>query len=105
MGGYQQLVRGEIMRGKFRNSYEKPEPFEPGKPTKVAFRLQDVYHTFRPGHQLMVQVQSSWFPLADRNPQAFVDIYKAKESDFKKATQHVYRAKELASKVTVLVLP
>jgi uncharacterized protein len=105
MGGFQQLVRGEIMRGKFRNSYEKPEAFEPGKPTKVAFRLQDVYHTFRPGHKLMVQVQSSWFPLADRNPQTFVDINKAKESDFKKATQHVYRAKELASKVTVLVLP
>jgi predicted acyl esterase len=71
----------------------------------VKFRLQDVYHTFRPGHRLMVQVQSSWFPLADRNPQKFVDIYSAKESDFQKATQRVYRSQDLPSKVTVLVLP
>jgi putative CocE/NonD family hydrolase len=105
MGGYQQLVRGDAMRGKFRNSYTKPEPFEPGRPTLVKFRMQDVYHTFRPGHRIMVQVQSSWFPLADRNPQTFVDIYAAKESDFKKATQRVYRSRELASKVTVLVMP
>ena len=105
MGGYQQLVRGDVMRGKFRNSYAKPEPFEPGKPTRVKFRLQDVYHTFRPGHRIMVQVQSSWFPLVDRNPQKFVDIYSAKESDFQKATQRVYRSRELASKVTVLVMP
>ena len=105
IGGYQQLLRGDAMRGKFRNSYSKPEPFEPGKPTRVKFRMQDVYHTFRPGHRAMVQVQSSWFPLADRNPQTFVDIYSAKESDFKKATQHVYRSRELPSKVTVLVLP
>jgi putative CocE/NonD family hydrolase len=105
MGGYQQLVRGDVMRGKFRNSYAKPEPFEPGVPARVKFRLQDVYHTFRPGHRLMVQVQSSWFPLADRNPQTFVDIYSAKESDFKKATQRVYRSRDLPSKVTVLVMP
>jgi putative CocE/NonD family hydrolase len=105
MGGYQQLVRGDVMRGKFRNSYSNPEPFEPGKPTRVKFRLQDVYHTFRPGHRIMVQVQSSWFPLADRNPQTFVDIYTAKESDFQKATQRVYRSRELPSKVTVLVRP
>jgi uncharacterized protein len=105
MGGYQQLVRGDVMRGKFRNSYAKPEPFEPGQPARVKFRLQDVYHTFRPGHRLMVQVQSSWFPLADRNPQKFVDIYSAKESDFQNATQRVYRSRELPSKVTVLVMP
>jgi len=105
MGGYQQLVRGDVMRGKFRNSYTKPEAFEPGQPTRVPFRLQDVYHTFRPGHRIMVQVQSSWFPLADRNPQKCVDIYAAKESDFQKATQRVYRSRELASKVTVRVLP
>ena len=72
MGGYQQLVRGEPFRGKFRNSFEKPEPFEPGKPTPVKFTLPDVCHTFRPGHRIMVQVQSSWFPLVDRNPQTFV---------------------------------
>ena len=78
MGGYQQLVRGESFRGKFRNSFEKPEPFKPGKPAKVKFALPDVYHTFRPGHRIMVQVQSTWFPLVDRNPQTFVDIYNAK---------------------------
>ncbi len=104
LGGYQQLLRGELMRGKFRNSFEKPEPFVPGKATRVKFRMQDVYHTFRPGHRVMVQVQSSWFPLADRNPQTFVDIYKAKEEDFKKATQRVYRSEGLASKVTLLVV-
>jgi putative CocE/NonD family hydrolase len=105
MGGYQQLVRGEVMRGKYRNSYSKPEPFEPGKPTEVKYRMNDVYHTFRPGHRIMVQVQSSWFPLCDRNPQKFVDIYSAKESDFQKATQRVYRSRELPSRVTVLVMP
>jgi predicted acyl esterase len=93
------------MRGKYRNSYEKPEAFEPGKPTRVRFRLNDVYHTFRAGHRVMVQVQSSWFPLMDRNPQTFVDIYKAKASDFQKATQRVYRTRALASRVTVQVKP
>ncbi len=105
MGGYQQLVRGDVMRGKFRNSFEKPEAFTPGKPTPVKFALQDIYHTFRSGHRIMIQVQSSWFPLVDRNPQTFVDIYSAKESDYRKATQHVYRTRELPSHVTVQVLP
>jgi putative CocE/NonD family hydrolase len=105
LGGYQQLLRGDVMRGKFRTSYTRPEPFEPGRPTRVKFRMQDVYHTLRPGHRLMVQVQSSWFPLADRNPQTFVDIYTAKESDFQKATQRVYRSRELPSKVSVSVMP
>ena len=105
MGGFQQLVRGDVMRGKFRNSFEKPEPFTPGKPTLVKFTLPDVFHTLRPGHRLMVQVQSSWFPLIDRNPQSFVDIYTAKESDFQKATHRVYRTRELPSRVTLLVRP
>jgi putative CocE/NonD family hydrolase len=105
MGGYQQLVRGDVMRGKFRNSFEKPEPFEPDKPAAVSFTMQDSYHTFRTGHRIMVQVQSSWFPLVDRNPQTFVDIYQAKESDFRKATQRVYRSKEMSSRVSVLVMP
>jgi len=104
MGGYQQLVRGEVMRGKFRNSYEKPEPFEPGKPTKVRFTVNDICHAFRPGHRIMVQVQSTWFPLVDRNPQTFCDIYNAKESDFQKATHRVYHNGENPSKVTVQVL-
>jgi uncharacterized protein len=102
MGGFQQLVRGDVMRGKFRNSLEKPEPFEPGQPTPVKFTMQDCYHTFRTGHRIMVQVQSTWFPLVDRNPQTFVDIYNAKDSDFKKATQRVYRSKEMPSLITVL---
>ena len=105
MGGYQQLVRGDVMRGKFRNSFEKPEPFEPGKPAQVKFTLQDVNHSFRSGHRIMIQVQSSWFPLVDRNPQRFVDIYNATESDFQKATHRVYRSTGLSSKVTVGVLP
>jgi predicted acyl esterase len=90
MGGYQMLVRGEIIRGKFRNSFEKPEPFIPNKPTIVKFELPDVAHTFKKGHRLMIQIQSSWFPLADRNPQKFMNIYKANDSDFKKATIKIY---------------
>ncbi|HXB75374.1 MAG TPA: CocE/NonD family hydrolase [Candidatus Acidoferrales bacterium] len=90
MGGYQQLVRGEPFRGKFRRGFEKPVAFEPGKPDHIAFRMPDVAHTFRPGHRIMVQVQSSWFPLTDRNPQKFLEIPKALAGDFVKATQRVY---------------
>jgi putative CocE/NonD family hydrolase len=105
MGGYQQLVRGDVMRGKFRSSFEKPEAFEPGKPKRVKFDLPDVCHTFRRGHRIMVQVQSSWFPLVDLNPQTFVDIYSAKPTDFRKATQRVYHMGDMASRVTVGVVP
>ena len=104
LGGYQQLVRGDVMRGKFRNGLDKPEPFVPESPTPVSFRLPDVEHTFRTGHKIMVQVQSTWFPLIDRNPQKFVDIYSAKESDFQKATQRVYRSSKMASHLEVLEL-
>jgi putative CocE/NonD family hydrolase len=104
MGGYQQLVRGEAMRGKFRNSFEKPEPFEPGKMTKVEYVLPDAYHTFRRGHRIMVHVQSSWFPLVDRNPQKFCDIYKAREKDFQKATQRLYRSPQAPSHVRMKVI-
>ena len=90
MGGYQMLVRGEIMRGKFRNSFSAPEAFVPGKITQVKYTLPDVAHTFKKGHKLMIQIQSSWFPLADRNPQKFVDIYKCNDSDFQKATIKLY---------------
>jgi putative CocE/NonD family hydrolase len=90
MGGYQQLVRGEPFRGKFRNNMSKPEPFTPGKPEAIQFTMPDVCHTFRAGHRIMVQIQSSWFPLTDRNPQTFLDIPKAKTSDFKKATERIY---------------
>jgi putative CocE/NonD family hydrolase len=105
MGGYQQLVRGDVFRGKFRNSFEKPEPFEPDKVTKIEFTMPDIFHTFRHGHRVMVQVQSSWFPLVDRNPQKFVNIPTAKEGDFQKATQRVYRAAVTASSIEVQVLP
>lgn len=90
MDGYQMLVRGEVFRGKFRNSFEKPEPFVPNKATRVKYELPDVAHTFKKGHRIMVQIQSSWFPLADRNPQKFTDIYKATEKDFQKATIRVF---------------
>jgi len=90
MGGYQMLVRGEIMRGRFRNSFEKPEAFVPNKITTVKYTLPDVAHTFKKGHRLMIQVQSSWFPLADRNPQKFVDIYHCADSDFQKANIRIY---------------
>jgi putative CocE/NonD family hydrolase len=105
MGGYQQLVRGDVMRGKFRDSLEQPEPFVPGEPTRIEFEMLDVLHTFRKGHRIMVQIQSSWFPLVDRNPQTFVDIYHASEADFRKATERVYRSAQAASYVEVNVLP
>ncbi|MCX6905728.1 MAG: CocE/NonD family hydrolase [Verrucomicrobia bacterium] len=104
LGGYQQLVRGDVFRGKFRNSFEKPMPFEPGKVTKIEFTLPDVCHAFRRGHRVMVQVQSSWFPLVDRNPQTFVNIPTAKPGDLRKATHRVYRARDTASSLTVRVL-
>ena len=103
MGGYQQLVRGEPFRGKFRKSFEKPVPFEPGRPDRITFRMPDVYHAFRPGHRIMVQIQSSWFPLTDRNPQKFMDIPKALSTDFVKATQRVYIGGADGSKIELLV--
>ena len=90
MGGYQQLIRGEPFRGKFRRSFEKPIPFQPGVPDRITFKLPDVAHTFRSGHRIMIQIQSSWFPLTDRNPQKFLDIPKALSTDFVKATERVY---------------
>jgi putative CocE/NonD family hydrolase len=105
MGGFQQLLRGEPMRAKFRNSWEKPEPLTPSKLTAVDFTMPDVYHTFRKGHRIMVQVQSSWFPLVDRNPQTFVEIPNAKLEDFQKATEQVFHRQDGASRVEVMVLP
>jgi putative CocE/NonD family hydrolase len=104
MGGYQQLVRGELMRGKFRDSFETPQPFEPGKVTKVEYVMPDAYHTFRRGHRIMIHVQSSWFPLVDRNPQQFMKIASAKPEDFQKATQRVYHSPAEASQVQINVL-
>ncbi len=105
MGGYEQLVRGEPFRGKFRNSFSKPEPFTPGKISKIEYTMPDVLHTFRRGHRMMVQVQSSWFPLVDRNPQTFTNIYKAGPEEFQKAQERVYRYGAAASNLKVNVVP
>lgn len=106
LGGYQQLVRGEPMRGRFRRSYEHPEPFTPGRVEEVAWTMPDVLHTFRRGHRVMVQVQSTWFPLVDRNPQTYVEnIWHAQAEDFRKATHRVHRAGGTASAITFRVLP
>lgn len=93
------------MRGKFRNSFEHPEPFTPGQPTEVAWTLNDVLHTFKKGHRVMVQVQCSWFPLVDRNPQMFMDINQAQPKDFQKATQRVYHDLQHASLIELGLLP
>jgi putative CocE/NonD family hydrolase len=104
LGGYQMMVRADVMRGKFRNSYEKPEPFTPEIITEVKYNLTDVSHCFRKGHRIMIQVQSSWFPLVDLNPQKFTDIYNADEKDFQKATHRIYHDKKNSSRVIVNVL-
>jgi uncharacterized protein len=104
MAGYQQLVRGDVMRGKFRNSLEKPEPFVPGAETHVEFTMLDVLHTFRKGHRMMIQIQSTWFPLVDRNPGQFMDIYHAKPSDYRPTTQQVFRSPSKASRIEINVL-
>ncbi len=101
MAGYEQLVRGEPMRGKFRHSFEHPEAFTPGKVEEVDFSMPDINHTFRAGHRIMVQVQSSWFPLTDRNPQTFTDIPQAKPEQFQKATERVYHSDAAASGIVI----
>lgn len=103
MGGYQMLVRGEVMRGKFRKSFENPSPFTPGKVEAVSFYLPDVAHTFKKGHRIMVQIQSSWFPLVDRNPQKFVNIYEASASDFQKSDIRIYHSAQYPSNISVSV--
>ncbi|MEL6813114.1 MAG: CocE/NonD family hydrolase, partial [Bacteroidota bacterium] len=91
MGNYHLMVRSEVMRGRFRNDFSKPEPFTANEKTNVDIKLQDVHHTFKKGHKLQIQVQSSWFPLIDLNPQTFVpNIFEAKEEDFQKQTHRVY---------------
>ncbi|WP_184547363.1 CocE/NonD family hydrolase [Mucilaginibacter sp. FT3.2] len=104
LAGYQMLIRGEVFRGRFRNSFEKPEAFVPGKVTEIKYALPDVGHTFRKGHRIMIQVQNSWFPLVDRNPQKFVDIYQATDADFQKATHRIYHDVQNKSSVKITVL-
>jgi len=106
MGGYQMMVRSEAIRGRFRESYAQPRPFVPDEPTLVPLVLQDVLHTFEKGHRIMVQIQCTWFPLVDRNPQKYVDnVFLAKESDFIRANQRVYHSKEHPTRLRVGVLP
>ncbi len=106
MGGYQMLVRGEPFRARFRNSFEKPEAMQPNQPAKIEFVMPDALHTFKKGHRIMVQIQSTWFPLINRNPQKFVpNINTASESDYQKATQRVYRSQALPSFIKLNVLP
>ena len=104
MGGYQQLIRGEPFRGKFRKSFEKPVPFEPNQPDRITFYLPDIAHTWRQGHRIMVQVQSSWFPLTDRNPQKFIEIPKALSGDFQKAVERVYFGGAEGSRIQLRVM-
>jgi predicted acyl esterase len=104
MGGYQELIRGEPFRGKFRKSFEKPVPFDPNKPDRITFYLPDIAHTWRQGHRIMVQVQSSWFPLTDRNPQKFMDIPKAPSNDFQKAFERVYVGGPDGSRIQLRVM-
>ena len=105
LGGYQQMVRSEVMRGRFRNSFSQPAPFVPGQVTAVPFTVQDLMHTFRPGHRLMVQVQSTWFPLVDLNPQQYVpNIYQAEATDFQAATHRLYHSPAHASRLVLKVL-
>jgi putative CocE/NonD family hydrolase len=104
MGGYQMLVRAEIFRGRYRKSYENPSAFTPGKIAEVKFELPSIAHSFKKGHRIMVQVQSSWFPLVDRNPQQFVDIYHCDEKDFIKSDIKIYHDAQNASKIILPVL-
>ena len=102
---YQQMVRSEVFRGRYRNSFEKPEPFIPNEVATVEIELLDVLHTFKKGHKIMIQVQSSWFPLVDRNPQKYIDnIYKAIDEDYIVATHRLYHSKDHSSKLKVRVL-
>jgi putative CocE/NonD family hydrolase len=103
MGGYQMLLTGDILRGKFRNSLSNPEPMVPNRVSHLEFELGDKNHTFLKGHRIMVQIQSSWFPMFDRNPQTFVDIYHARESDYQEATQKVYRSPANSSRIQLTV--
>ncbi|MCB9857416.1 MAG: CocE/NonD family hydrolase [Phycisphaerales bacterium] len=106
LGGYQRLVRADVFRGRYRNDRSRPEPFVPNEPAEVRFEIPDILHTFQPGHRVMVQIQSSWFPLADRNPQRFVaNIFEAENSDFVPATHRVFRNPAQASRLEIGVLP
>lgn len=104
LNNYEMLIRGDVFRGRYRKRFEKPEAIVPGKITEIKYTMPDIAHTFKKGHRIMVQVQSSWFPLVDRNPQQFVDIYHARKSDFVKSKIKVYRSKDHASRIILPVM-
>jgi uncharacterized protein len=104
MGDFQMLVGADVFRGKYRNSFERAQPFVPGEVAKIEYDLRDKGHCFLKGHRIMIQIQSTWFPLIDRNPQTFVDIYHARASDFQKAAHTVYRSSEFPSHLEIKVL-
>jgi putative CocE/NonD family hydrolase len=105
MSGYQFPVTMEVFRGRFRKSFEKPEPFKPGEPEKIVIDLHQINHAFRKGHKIMMQVQSSWFPLIDRNPQKYIpNIFEAKDNDFVKATQTIYCNSNMATYIELSVI-
>lgn len=104
MDGYQMLIRGEPMRAKYRRSWAKPEAMKPNEITPISFAMPDINHNFKKGHRIMIHIQSTWFPLVDRNPQRFLNIYQAKNEDFQKASQRIYRSGKFASRVKVEVL-
>ena len=104
MGGYQLMIAGEVMRGRYYKSFEKPEALVPGRVTEFVFSIRPHDHTFLKGHRIMVQVQSSWFPMIDRNPQKFVpNIFKARAEDFQAATQHIFHSRQYPSHLAVPV--
>ena len=104
MSGYQLMVRGELFRGRYREGFDSPKAFTPDSITPVKYTLYDVAHTFLPGHRLMIQVQSSWFPIIDRNPQKFIDTYHCSVEDFEmRMPVKVYHQKDAASRIVVRV--
>jgi putative CocE/NonD family hydrolase len=104
LGGYELIISDEVFRGRFRNSFEDPEPLVPNQPTHLHLDLRTRNHAFEPGHKIMVQVQSTWFPLIDRNPQTFVpNIFMAREKDYAPATQKIFRSREMASGIALPV--
>ena len=105
MSGYELPVAMEVFRGRFRKSFENPEPFVPGKPEEIVIDLHQINHTFLKGHKMMIQVQSTWFPVIDRNPQKYVpNIFEAKDSDYIKATETVYCNNQLATYIELPVM-
>lgn len=104
MSGYQLMVRGEVFRGRYRESFEHPKAFTAGEVTPVNFRLYDVAHTFLPGHRIMIQIQSTWFPLIDRNPQQFIDTYHCTKEDLRNETITVYHQQDAASRIILPII-